>query len=305
MKRFFLLLLIVIYLIVLSSCDITQDTNETKQKDAITSQVEESSINKVSESSTVNSTKSNTADETIWYPRPHNCNSKDYNKDVNYVDSSYIDPLSGWMLKKIDSEDYYNAVEIYRTSDGGKTWNKIADTDQSLKEPKFKGILPNNKIPYFGVKAGISFLDSSTGWITGNLNGGLSKINKVWMYATHDSGYTWEIQDIPVPPLPDVILKKYFPTTGAFTYSPWFFTPTDGILMVGFERGDSKFNYLYFTHDGGNSWGDIQQVADGIKTEGISGNITWDFSKYDKFKVSINGNTLIYNVPERIWELVK
>jgi len=72
----------------------------------------------------------------------------------------FINPLAGWLLaEEADGSGMgREAVNIYRSADGGATWIKVAGTSA------------NNQscgLPLAGAKMAITFRDASTGWITG------------------------------------------------------------------------------------------------------------------------------------------
>lgn len=77
---------------------------------------------------------------------------------------SFIDAHQGWLLSGEENaaDAPAESVEVWRTTNGGQTWQNVstalpADT------------APPGQLPYGGQKAGISFLDASTGWVTGTV----------------------------------------------------------------------------------------------------------------------------------------
>ncbi len=67
--------------------------------------------------------------------------------------------------------------DIYRSRDGGKTWVKI----ESAK--------------FFRQTAGITFLNTTTGWIAGHKD----PPDSVYYLETHDGGRTWQQRNLPLP----------------------------------------------------------------------------------------------------------
>jgi photosystem II stability/assembly factor-like uncharacterized protein len=155
-------------------------------------------------------------------------------KQITFSDAQHGWLLAGWRQTGGAAE----AVNVFRTTDGGKSWTKVADA-------LFADATPPGHLPYGGQKSGIHFLDASTGWVTGTvLVPGLS-----WLYITHDGGLSWHQQTLLKPP--------GIPTAQFTINSPTFFSTTDGILPVIFSdfTTDSRIaTDIYVTHDGGQTW---------------------------------------------------
>lgn len=152
---------------------------------------------------------------------------------------SFVDAHHGWLLAAVRPlGGAAEPVSIFRTADGGKTWTNVAtalfaDTD------------PPGRLPYGGQKSGMSFLNGSTGWVTGTVT--LAKL--AWLYVTHDGGSTWRQQSLPMPP--EVSSARLS------ILSPTFFSATDGILPVFFSDVATESAIatdVYTTHDGGRTW---------------------------------------------------
>ena len=76
------------------------------------------------------------------------------------------------------------AVNIYGTVDGGRTWRLLART----------GAHGRRSFPYTGGKTGISFANRDDGVLTGyDANG------RAWVYVTRDGGRRWQSADLTVP----------------------------------------------------------------------------------------------------------
>lgn len=154
---------------------------------------------------------------------------------------NFINARDGWLLSE---EGYFmgsEAVDIYHSTDAGETWTKLASTrlgDES------------SGLPFGGNKTDITFLNATTGWITGaNLGPG-----RMYLFVTHDGGYTWRQQDITLPP--EVTSPWY-----NLTKSPTFFGAQDGVLPVFYSIADpithhtnASVSIFYITHDSGTTW---------------------------------------------------
>ena len=157
---------------------------------------------------------------------------------------TFVDAHHGWLLSKQADLASAEAVAILRTTDGGKTWAVV-----SSALPASTDTPPPGRLPFGGDKAGLGFLDTMTGWITGSfpLNG------YVFFYLTDDGGATWNRQTLPFS------LEQA--STQIATRPPRFFTATDGILPVSFVTENASSLDLYVTHDGGVNWKATTPIA--------------------------------------------
>ncbi len=153
---------------------------------------------------------------------------------------SFINPREGWLLASFGAAAGSEAVKVYRSTDGGVTWISVG---------------PLNGLPNGGNKGAITFLNSTTGWITE----GMLQYDTPYLYLTHDSAHTWQEQTMPLPP-------EVTPHWRGVPHQPGpkFFTARDGILPVFFEiyagPDDSLHSTgeiivaIYATHNGGMTW---------------------------------------------------
>jgi photosystem II stability/assembly factor-like uncharacterized protein len=151
---------------------------------------------------------------------------------------SFINPREGWLLASLAAAAGSEAVEIYRSTDGGERWN---------------GVGPVSGLPFGGDKSAIAFLSSSTGWLTG----AILRKDTPYLYVTHDSGRTWGEQNMPLPP-------EVTPHWNGWPQPPKFFTARDGVLPIFYYlyagpnddlRGTGMMVVaIYATHDGGTTW---------------------------------------------------
>lgn len=147
----------------------------------------------------------------------------------------FLNAQVGWILFESDLVAAgHVAVGVLHTSDGGATWKVISVSDDKTQ---------NNPtaIPFFGDKSGISFVNDTTGWVTGS-----SAIEHfAWLYITHDGGVTWQHQSIPLPA----------DASQLSTLPPVFFNATDGILPAIIPRQNGpNIDIIYTTQDGGANW---------------------------------------------------
>jgi len=153
---------------------------------------------------------------------------------------TFVNAQDGWILANRGGVVSAEVVNIYRTTDGGKTWVNVANALAASTD----GPVPGH-LPYGGAKSGIRFLNATTGWVTGTvLVPGFT-----WLFVSHDGGSTWYQQKLPLPP--------GVPLAQLWLRSPKFFSATDGILPVGFSNNVTETPiaaFIYRTHDGGTTW---------------------------------------------------
>ncbi len=89
--------------------------------------------------------------------------------------------------------------------------------------------------------------------MTGWTTGSFPLNGYVFFYVTHNGGATWNRQTLPFSP------DKA--STQIATRPPRFFSATDGILPVSFVTENASSLDLYMTHDGGESWKGTTPVA--------------------------------------------
>lgn len=159
-------------------------------------------------------------------------------RDVSSI--SFINSREGWLLAFLGAGTGKHAVEIYRSTNGGESWIKVASAT-----PDDIG----SGLPFHGAKTSITFLNPTTGWIGGMFfaAGGF------YLYVTHDGGRTWRQQSVPVP-------RELTPHWRGFPQPPKFLTARDGILPVfydilnDFGEDIGRVVVFYATHDGGSTW---------------------------------------------------
>lgn len=143
----------------------------------------------------------------------------------------FTDSKDGWMFSSLGVASGSEGVDIFRTTNGGVTWTKVASASPSINNPP-------GALPFDGDKTGIGARDAMTAWVAGSDANPLF----VWLYVTRDGGKTWQHQTLPVP---SSLASQ------VITNPPTFFNAQDGILPVVSAGGPSD---LSVTHDGGATW---------------------------------------------------
>ncbi len=146
----------------------------------------------------------------------------------------FLDASTGFALADLGAGAGSQAVELFQTTDGGATWLSVFNDDPT--RPDSSGSLPLG-----GIKSGMTFLDASTGWVTGErpVNG------EVYLFVTHNGGLDWAEQTIPLPSGYDAYM--YLPQ------APVFFG-NDGFLPLMVDLPATSVITFYTTHDGGSTW---------------------------------------------------
>ncbi|QSO48637.1 WD40/YVTN/BNR-like repeat-containing protein [Alicyclobacillus mengziensis] len=202
-----------------------------------------------------------------------------------------------WLAVTTDTQ---TAVQIYRTSDGGQTWNMtqihdvgypmhLSFTDvnhgwlslmqgaaagseresiyqtnnagETWNKISYTNEIPGGTLPFEGDKTGANFVNTQHGWATG-----FSPVSgQVYLFQTRNDGHTWKSQNVPVP------LSLH---GSQFTsHPPIFFNQTDGILTVQVNAIPAGF-LVYQTTNGGKSW-EPSTLLMGTTRNAVSS--TWDF----------------------------
>ena len=145
----------------------------------------------------------------------------------------FLDDSNGFVLSGEGSGMHKHAVYLYQTSDGGVTWMLKYANDPSQ---------PNNTLPFSGLKYGMTFRDTSTGWVGGYV----PSPGAVYLYKTINGGASWAQQSLALP--------AGYESADIIITAPTFFSSNDGILPVWMTGGPGSAMFIYVTHDGGGTW---------------------------------------------------
>jgi hypothetical protein len=161
----------------------------------------------------------------------------------DYVDF-YVDAGDGWMARSYNygsSIHCYDHVRVFRTSDGGRTWQQ--------SDPIAVQTVPGSA----GLGLRLFFINSRHGWLEVNTN-------PHQLYATDDAGRTWRLLSINQGCLNFISESeawcRQLSLPGCETYctafGPIFFSQSYGVVHACDQYSGAE--YLFDTHDGGNSW---------------------------------------------------
>lgn len=146
---------------------------------------------------------------------------------------SFVDLSNGFYMADLGAGAGSNWVAIYATSDGGANWAPVFSHEPGASEGA--GDLPGS-----GQKSGMTFHDTTHGWVTGSI----PMENYIYLYATTDGGHTWNLQPADV--------TTDLGTVFAGTYPPVFFGD-DGVMPVTLV-GNVVNLAIYTSADGGATW---------------------------------------------------
>jgi photosystem II stability/assembly factor-like uncharacterized protein len=152
---------------------------------------------------------------------------------------TFLNTQYGWTMIALGIGAGSEAVGIYRTSDGGDTWEQVSLT------AGIPGQSTPSSLPFGCDKSGLTFATARTGWATGFCPGG-----PIFFFVSHDGGATWTRDTLPAPSGYPATL--YSQCQCAFN-PPLFFSRLDGFLAVGIYEVTQSWQ-LYVTHDGGTTW---------------------------------------------------
>ena len=165
------------------------------------------------------------------------------------------DENQAWMFQFLDAGMQKVYTALYRTSNGGGSWEKLLDPYTDISIQGFD-------------KTGAAFINSQYGWLTRTFRGVQPQVE---LNLTQDGGLTWEALYIPEPPS----APEIFNNCACGLYNPDLDSPLDGSfrLSCACYTDDQRIerDYLYKTNDGGETWeiwetpgGDLVYINDQI-----------------------------------------
>lgn len=154
---------------------------------------------------------------------------------------SFVDSSTGWLLAHVEAGAGHDFVELFRTEDGGQSWERIDDP--------FRGQLSGS------TNTGIAFGSDQWGWVTKDnpqlIPGG------AFLFQSLDGGENWEA--IFLPPPQDLDWEEIL--VKCKTHQPAFTSPQTGLVAVecldpdrSSSAGNQKLTYVFATSDRGENW---------------------------------------------------
>ncbi len=153
---------------------------------------------------------------TTWQTTPVNSAGADGDNLSLAGYLTFLDDSHGWAVLVGVTSSNFSAGQLFRTSDGGQTWEKLS-------------------IP---IAAPVSFASKDDGVAAGGPAGDQ-------LFITADGGVSWKRER---PPLPSALASAY-PVYG----SPAYYAPSTLVIPVSFVSDSPSVGVLIST-DGGQSW---------------------------------------------------
>ena len=157
----------------------------------------------------------------------------DGNMSVTFTDAQH-----GWFEEMTAGMGQLSG-ELFATSDGGKTWTKVADSRVGTGAAS----TPNGALPFGGQ---LTAQPDGTLWLSGGQRaaGTLGGPGFIWLYKSTDGGKTWSQVSMPIPAGDE---------QGFTSVSQPTFLGKVALVTVLYNQGDSH-SVLYTSTDMGKTW---------------------------------------------------
>ena len=203
-------------------------------------------------------------------------------KDGFDLNTFFLDADHAWLQKSYPDTSSNSGI-LYRTSDGGMTWQNtivsFSKVDIHFLDEKNGWVLadlgvatgsnavsiyqttssgnswnqvytndpnvekPGNSLPFSGIKEGLVPKDMETAWVKGVTY----TPGEVYLYRTDDGGQSWKEVSLK---LPEGVENAELAIYGD---QMKFVSPEDGFLAVNIS-GESNQTAVYVTHNAGDTW---------------------------------------------------
>lgn len=156
----------------------------------------------------------------------------------------FVDANTGWMLADLGVGAGSMAVSVFKTSDGGASWERAYTND-----PNIEGA--GDSLPLGGIKNFILPLNENTAWVGGVIYAS----GEVYLYRSVDGGKTWGSVQVALP--------EGSAQSELSVLAIQFLTEADGLLAVR-KMAETPELLVYRTADGGNSWEELDVEFNGF-----------------------------------------
>jgi photosystem II stability/assembly factor-like uncharacterized protein len=190
----------------------------------------------------------------------------------------FLSSMDGWVMADRGAAAGSQAMDVYKTTDGGATWQKVASAGPN---PQAAG----GGIPFGGDKIGMAFKDMREGWIGGTQ----PIVGHSYLYRTTDGGKTWRSQHLSIP--------AHYASSGVLVFAPRFYTAQDGVLPVLLQTQVRNLDF-YVTRDGGETWDSTTVVPNGAVYHVTTGGEIWAWAGSSLQISQDNGRTWTSVAPD-------
>ena len=191
----------------------------------------------------------------------------------------FFDEQNGWMMADLGVGAGSMAISIFKTSDSGKTWERVYTND-----PNIAGA--GETLPLGGIKNVILPLDANNAWVGGIVYAP----GEMYLFRSKDGGKTW-LQI-------NVVLPEQAADGEVSVLGIQFVSENKGLLALRITS-ETPQTILYATEDGGNIWSLLPVTFEGygvLETPSASEMI---FYTDDQFYVTNDaGETIQQITPE-------
>jgi photosystem II stability/assembly factor-like uncharacterized protein len=147
------------------------------------------------------------------------------------VSISFANPDDGWLMVAPEHGMSTQPGVLYRTRDGGTTWQVVASTYASGGEPS---------LPFSG---DISFPGTRSGWLVGSQ----TSTSPRSLYRTTDGGSHWSKVAFRLP-------SGFDDNKWASVVAPPVFAGERGAMTVTLSGASGRAAWIYTSTDGGTAW---------------------------------------------------
>jgi photosystem II stability/assembly factor-like uncharacterized protein len=157
-------------------------------------------------------------------------------------------------------------IALYRTSDGGRSWQRIGSGPATSQLPVTSDD-GYGTVPPFTANTRMTFLNATTGWLTGSIYK-TDGTDDAFFYTTHDAGSTWQRFALSIP------------AQSLNLWVPQFFDEKNGLMPVLVSGpATTQQTAIYTTHDGGQTWSQSALVPfDVTGSTWLSMDVAWSSS---------------------------
>ncbi|MCM3715342.1 stalk domain-containing protein [Alkalihalobacillus oceani] len=173
------------------------------------------------------------------------------------VDFTFLNDQEGWLLTVGDAAMMKSEKRVFRTIDGGETWELLSSNTDYLESDE----ATRNALSLTGTANGIIFSDAEHGWVS--LDNPVS--DELLFYQTVDGGKSWSPVELNVP---EEVEGEEFITSFSV---PQFFgsQKKEGIVIARFAYRDEQSTVAFRTMNGGESW-DGELLPAEVNVENVS-----------------------------------